>query len=120
MNSLFTKLLFLLALGVVSFTVHAQDTTKVDQYCQVTLAPAGGFSSKISMEIDSSGQVRSLNKDYRLKDANGKTKIFNSNVDALNYVGRLGWKLVGFTTDYKYGVCYCVFKKEFLKSAIEP
>ena len=118
MNQLFTKLLFLLSFGVVSFTAHAQDTSRVDRYCEVTLTPAGFASGKASMKIDSA-QASNPRKDSRLKDANGKIKEFASFVEALNYVGGLGWKLVSFSIDNKFDIYYCIFKKEVLKSALE-
>ncbi|MFT3679038.1 MAG: hypothetical protein QM791_02120 [Ferruginibacter sp.] len=98
----------------------AQDTSRIEQYCQVTIFDKM-LSNKVTMDIDY-GEERSLWKDYRLIDENGKLMNFNSVVDAVNYIGKLGWKLVnafpvtekGDTKEYFY-----FFKKKFSRSEIK-
>ena len=119
MNQLFTKLLFLLSFGVVSFTSYAQDTLRVDQFCQVAVFSRPS-AKKLIINIDY-GEGKGVLKDFKLKEDNGDMKEFNSIVEALNYMGGLGWKMVN-AFSISYGLngsdCYYVFKKEFLKPAI--
>src|ERR1700712_4678923 len=109
----------ILTLLCLIFSLHgfSQDSTKVEQYCEVT-ASGKLFSSKVTIDVDY-GEERSFWKDHRLKDDEGKLKKFNSVIDALNYLGKMGWKLVnafpvnngGSSSIYHY-----VFKKEFSKA----
>ena len=94
-----------------------QDTTKVEQYCEV-VATGRLLSNKVTIDIDY-GEERSLWKDHRIRDDEGKLKKFNSVIDAINYLGKDGWKLVNaFPVSTGSGpmVYHYVFKKEFPKS----
>jgi hypothetical protein len=86
MKSFSFFLLFLLSAAFV----RAQ---KMEQYCEMT-AMNKLFSRKVTIDIDY-GEERKLFsfKDTRVKDDLGKVKSFNSVVDALNFMGRSGWKL---------------------------
>ncbi|MEP7233632.1 MAG: hypothetical protein ABI691_25450 [Ginsengibacter sp.] len=99
------------------------DTTKVEQYCEL-VAQYRLLSRKVNIDVDY-GDERKFFKDYRLKDETGKLKKFNSVVDALNYMGQQGWKLVnaflvsegsGTTISNAY---HYVFRKEFLKEDVD-
>ena len=71
------------------------DTTKIDQFCELT-AQGRLFSNKITIDIDF-GEGRSFFsfKDSRIKDeVSGKVRKFKSTVDALNYLGAKGWRLL--------------------------
>lgn len=99
---------------VCSLNSFSQDTTKVEQYCEV-VATGRLFSSKVTIDIDY-GEERNFWKDHRLKDEEGKLKKFNSVIDAINYLGKIGWKLVNaFPVSSGNGpmVYHYVFKKEF-------
>ncbi len=112
-----TSLIILLFLSSVA---HSQDTLKVEQYCEV-VATGRLLSNKVTIAIDY-GEERSIWKDHRLKDEDGKFKKFNSVIDAINYLGKQGWKLVNaFPVSESNGpkVYHYVFKKEFLKSETE-
>ncbi|MEO8821798.1 MAG: hypothetical protein ABI267_00645 [Ginsengibacter sp.] len=113
------KLIAVIAL-FISFNGYSQDTSKVEQYCEM-VATARLLSNKVTINIDY-GEAKSIWNDNRLREENGKLKKFNTIVDALNYLGKNGWKLlnafpvpsVNATADYHY-----VFKKSFLKSETE-
>ncbi|HEY8687989.1 MAG TPA: DUF4177 domain-containing protein [Chitinophagaceae bacterium] len=104
-----------------SFQLFAQsDADKVEQYAEVVATPRL-LSSKVTIDIDY-GEERSIWKDNRIKTDEGKLKKFNTVVDALNYMGKEGWKLVnafpyisgnGNTQVYHY-----VFRKSFSKSEV--
>ena len=83
------------------------------------------FSNKITITLDF-GEGRSFwsFKDTRIKDEiTGKVKNFRSTVDALNYLGGIGWTLLNafpVTENTGFGgnqnVYHFFFKKSFLKS----
>src|SRR5687767_13079765 len=110
--------IFFTLLIVIVFNSNAQqDTTKVEQYCEV-VATGKLFSNKVTIDIDY-GEERSIWKDHRLRNDEGKLKKFNSVIDAINYLGKDGWKLVNaFPVSAGNGpmVYHYVFKKEFSKS----
>ena len=110
--------LILIALLLSSIQGKAQqDTTSVEQYCEV-VATGRLLSNKVTIDIDY-GEQRSMWKDHRLKSEDGKLKKFNSVIDAINYLGKEGWKLVNaFPVSSVNGpmIYHYVFKKNFLKS----
>lgn len=103
-----------------SFTSFAQnDTGLVEQYAEVVATPRL-LSNKVTIDIDY-GEERSIWKDNRLKEENGKVKKFNTTIDALNYMGKEGWKLVNafpVFTGQNSQVYHYVFKKSFLWSEV--
>ena len=106
----------------VFFYCHcfSQDTTRVEQYCEVT-STGKLFSNKVTIDVDY-GEERSFWKDHRLKDDDGRLKKFNSVIDALNYLGKMGWKLVNAYPVYNGGssnIYHYVFKKSFSKTEAE-
>ncbi|MBS1511353.1 MAG: hypothetical protein JST86_10970 [Bacteroidetes bacterium] len=108
------KKIILVIILFTAFRAVAQDTTKVEQYCEVT-ATGKLFSNKVTIDVDY-GEERSFWKDHRLKDDDGRLKKFNSVIDALNYLGKQGWKLVNAFPVYNgnsSNVYHYVFKKEF-------
>lgn len=114
------KIIVFISLFIAVKSDAQKDTTPVEQYCEV-VATGRLFSSKVTIDIDY-GEERSIWKDNRLKDDNGKLKKFNSVIDAINYLGKDGWKLVNaFPVSSGNGpmVYHYVFKKEFSKSDTE-
>lgn len=82
------KILFVLLL-MISITASSQNKV----YCEL-LGSQKFMSSKVYVTVDF-GQATSFwtgySKQY-LVDENGKAKDFNSMVDAMNFMGKLGWK----------------------------
>jgi hypothetical protein len=114
------KKFFVLIALCISFDSYSQDTSTVEQYCEV-VATARLLSNKVTIDIDY-GEEKSIWKDNRLREENGKLKKFNTIVDAINYLGKDGWKLVNaFPVSSANGpmVYHYVFKKDFLKSQAE-
>ena len=101
-----------------SFQSFAQrDTSKVEQYAEIVATPRL-LSNKVTIDIDY-GEERSIWRDNRLKEDNGKLKKFNTTIDALNYMGREGWTLVNAFPVLVGGnsqVYHYVFKKSFTKA----
>jgi len=113
------KLILFLAILFTSFSLFSQnDTTKVEQYCDVIATPRL-LSNKVTIEINY-GEERSVWKDNRIKNDEGKVKKFNSIVDALNYMGKDGWIFVNAFPVTMGGnqVYHFAFKKIFSKSEI--
>ena len=113
------KLIFTL-LVFTSFIASAQDTTTVEQYCDMIVTNAA-FSNKVNISLDFGQEKPRLYKNYKLKDeVTGKPRKFNTVVDALNYMGSIGWELVnafpfpnGDSKIYHY-----YLKKRFKRSEI--
>jgi hypothetical protein len=86
-------ILFVLILlfGVSAFAQESESLRKV--YCE--LVGTGKFlSSKIVVTVDFGQETKfltGLSQQY-LVDENGKAKDFNSMVDAMNFMGKLGWE----------------------------
>ena len=103
-----------------SFHSFAQkDTSKVEQYAEIVATPRM-FSTKVTIDIDY-GEERSIWRDNRLKEDNGKLKKFNTTIDALNYMGKEGWTLVNafpISVGTNSQVYHYVFKKSFSRSEI--
>ena len=97
-----------------AFVANAQ-SEKVEQYCEV-VGMARIMSSKVNIIIDY-GEAQSVWKDNRVKNEDGSVKKFNSMIDALNFLGANGWKLVNAfpITTGGQDVYHYVFKKEFEK-----
>lgn len=71
---------------------ETQDTVKYS-YCQI-VGTSRFMSHKVTIEIDF-GQFRSIWADNRLKDPKtGERIVFNSMIDALNFMGNQGWEFV--------------------------
>lgn len=114
------KIIAILCLLIASKS-NAQDTAKVEQYCEV-VATGRLLSNRVTIDIDY-GESRSIWKDNRLKDESGKLVKFNTLVDALNYLGKNGWKLVNAfpinSSANTAPVYHYVFKKEFSRKDTE-
>lgn len=113
------KLIFTL-FGFTTLMTLAQDTTTVEQYCDMVVTNAP-FSNKLNIALDFGHERPRRFKNYRLKDEEtGKLKEFNTVIDALNYMGRQGWSLVNaFPFPYADSKIYHYYlKKRFKRSEI--
>jgi hypothetical protein len=113
------KKLLLFSVVLISLSASAQNEN-VEQYCEVVATPKL-LSSKVTIDVDY-GEERSIWKDNRMRDESGKLKKFNTTIDALNYLGKQGWKLVNafpVLTGTNTMVYHYVLKREFLKSETE-
>ena len=119
LNSKMKKIIVLFCLFIAFKSEAQQDTTSVEQYCEV-VATGRLLSNKVTIDIDY-GEERSIWKDNRLKEENGRLKKFNSVIDAINYLGKDRWKLVNaFPVSNGNGMVYhYVFKKYFPKNETE-
>ena len=91
MKKLLTTLLLLagLGLGISAFAQEAGHPYKV--YCEIVSSSRGIFSDKTSVELDFGQYASWWSTDRKLVDEDGKTIVFNSVLDAVNYMARRGW-----------------------------
>ena len=118
MNKLFLTLALIgfMIIGFDQKTYSQQPDTTVYVYCQI-IGTGKILSNKVTVEIDF-GQFRSIWTDNRLKDpTTGKRIVFNGMIDALNYMGEMGWEftqayIVSVNTGMGYqNVYYYLLKK---------
>lgn len=113
------KKYLLVALTVITLNSFSQETTSAqdtEQYCILRISGIA-FSNKISIDADF-GQERRPLRDNRMRDEETKKlKKFNSEADALNYMGQLGWKMINaFPVIADKNSCtQYVFKKTAIK-----
>lgn len=109
-----------LSFVICLLAVAGAKAQKVEQYCEMT-AQAKLFSRKVTVDIDYGEARKWISfKDTRMKDEEGKIKSFNSVMDALNFMGRNGWKLVNafLVTESGTNIYHYVLKREFDKSEL--
>jgi hypothetical protein len=116
------KKLFVLFIGFLLFkqssaqTVNDVPIKDIDvEYVQI-VGTSRLLSNKVTIEIDfgQENKLFSSDKDTRIKDANGKNMIFNSMVDALNFMTKNGYGFVqayGFSMGNNQSVYHYLLKK---------
>lgn len=108
------KNILLLILMLVSVLgLNAQNSSET-VYCDI-VGTEILFSNKITVDIDF-GQKSSFWTDYkekRLVDEKGKPIKFNSMIDALNFMAKLGWEFqqAYVVTANDQNVCHWLMKK---------
>jgi hypothetical protein len=116
MKTILTSLFMLAAI-----TVFAQDSTKVEQYCEL-IAQGRFLSNKVTIDVNFGEERKFFSGDKRMRDeVSGKIKKFNSVTDALNYMGLQGWSLVNafpMTEGSGPQIFHFYFKKLFNKDEI--
>jgi len=94
------NLLLLLMLFPITCSLQAQQMDADSSAIIWTYAELVGISkllsSKVTVEIDygQENKVWSFQDDRIIDPSTGKTKSFNSMVDAMNFMGALGWEFV--------------------------
>lgn len=99
----------ILIMSMCMMVAFAQTEDESRVYCEL-VGTSGMFSSKVKVTVDF-GQETSFwkgDKDQQLVDAEGKDIKFNSMVDAMNFMGKNGWKFIQAYTigDGKNGYVY--------------
>ncbi len=103
------KAVMFLIMSMYMMVAFAQSESESRVYCEL-VGSSGMFSSKVKVTVDF-GQETSFwkgDKDQQLVDSEGKDIKFNSMVDAMNFMGKNGWKFVQAYTigDGKNGYVY--------------
>lgn len=88
-------LAMLLVSAKAQIIVDETDINKLSEvkYCEILAYDVGLFKKKIIINVDY-GQKAKFGEDMSIKDSNGKTYIFNSLINALNFFESNGWVFV--------------------------
>ena len=88
------KKLLILMVGMLLCAVaaYAQETQPYKVYCEI-VSSSRILSDKVNVDLDFGQASSFVSDDRRLYDENGKAIIFNSMLDAANYMARRGWEL---------------------------
>lgn len=87
-------LLLICAFFSIAALTHAQSPDQKYVYCQIVGTQKFLSPNKVTITIDF-GEEKNYWKDNRVREEEtGKVKVFNSMVDALNYMGAHGWEFV--------------------------
>ncbi len=98
-NFLFILMAFIFTVGVYAqeAKTKSEESQLIEQkkyvYCEL-MGREELLSAKVTVDIDFGQKVSFWNRDRRYKDENGKPISFNSMVDAMNFMGSLGWEFV--------------------------
>jgi hypothetical protein len=108
------KLTFLIIVTALPLISRGQQAPKF-VYCQIVgYAQDNSISppKNIKMEF---GENMKFFADNRMKDGSGKALVFNSIIDALNYMGKTGWEFVQAYVTQASGGSYTRFliRKQF-------
>ncbi len=106
-------------ISLISLTSFSQsDTAKIEQYCEVIATPRV-LSNKVTIDINY-GEEKSIWRDTRLRNDEGKLKKFNTVVDALNYMGKDGWIFVNAfpVLSSSSNVYHYIFENHFTKAEV--
>ncbi len=117
---------FGLLLVIVMFSIclfGQENEVKKQQYAYCELVGMQKFmSTKVTVEVDF-GQEQNFwkAKDSRIRTADGKVRTFNSMVDAMNYMGILGWEFAQayIVTSQNQNVYHWLLKKPMSDSDME-
>lgn len=106
------KQLLLIATFLVAGICSAQETPKF-VYAEI-VGTSKFLSNKVTAEIDY-GQQTSFWESNRIKNADGTNNNFNSMVDAMNYMGAMGWEFqqAYAVTIGQQNVYHWLLKKDF-------
>ncbi|MDR2936782.1 MAG: hypothetical protein LBU80_05510 [Rikenellaceae bacterium] len=86
------KPFFLLACSILALTASAQSGISEFIYCEIVGTPKF-LSNKITIQIDF-GQATTFFESRKLRGKDGKSIVFNSMVDAMNWMGADDWEFV--------------------------
>ena len=80
---------------IIAQTVNGIPIKEIDvEYVQI-VGTARLLSNKVNVQIDFGQEDKIFSaKDTQIKDENGKLTIFNSMIDALNFMSRTGYEFV--------------------------
>ena len=89
----FAVLAGMLACGALKAQVaDSLNTVKpYEVYCEIVGTSAGFFTNKTKVEVDFGQFARLFSNDRQLVDEQGKSIVFNSLLDAANYMAERGW-----------------------------
>lgn len=85
------KIILIAAFVLIPSLVFTQDAT----FFYAEIVGTSNFTgTKVSSVVIDYGQAKKFAEDIRLRNADGSIKKFNSMVDAMNWMGAMGWEFV--------------------------
>lgn len=104
------KILLMGAIGLCVFAFGQQTPKYV--YAEI-VGESRLLSNKVTIFIDY-GQATSLFQSNKVKNEDGSNKVFNSMVDAMNYMGSMGWEFEqAYVVSGQQLVYHWLLKKDF-------
>lgn len=111
-------LLALILLKTTQFS-FAQEKQTIEEYCRIKIYSVLGSEATITID-DGNGGDSFLSFGKRLRDSSNNVLKFKSHVDALNYMGKRGWKLIHAVSNSTDNSEYIyLFKREVKKEEAE-
>lgn len=107
-------------LGTISLLLtvqfsSAQDSATIEQYCSVQVF-WNAFTNEASIAIDDGSKEEAITLfGTRLRDSSNRIVRFKSRVDALNYMGKQGWKMVHVVSSNTDNTGHIYFFKKEVK-----
>ena len=87
------KVVLVILVSIIALSAYSQEDKKY-VYCEL-LGKGKLFSRKLTIEIDFGQETKVFSsKNKKLVDENNEPIVFNSMVDAMNYMGMQGWEFV--------------------------
>lgn len=86
------KLIFIFVIGIFSLNLMAQKTPSF-VYCEI-VGYQKLLSNKVTIRIDFGEHMKAFANNRLTDPTTGKPRVFNSMVDALNFMGKEGWEFV--------------------------
>lgn len=86
------RTLFILLISFFSVNLMAQDAPSF-VYCEI-VGYQKLLSNKVTIRIDFGEQMKAFASNRLSDPATGKPRVFNSMVDALNFMGKEGWEFI--------------------------
>lgn len=104
----------------IAYSQTENGTTK-SAYAELLGYQKGIFSKKVTVSIDFGQKVSFWKQcsDDKIVDENGKDVVFNSMVDAMNFMGKRGWKFVQayVVTEGNQNVYHWLLSKEIVEES---
>jgi hypothetical protein len=100
-------------------TLAQTDSVQVEQFCQIIAVPKL-LSNKVSIDVDF-GEEKNFWTETRIKTIEGKVRKFNTIIDAMNYMGRLGWSFINAypVKSYNTEIFHFAFRKLVYRSQLQ-
>jgi len=108
--------------GFAQVSVNGVNINELDDVKYVELVAVNKIlSNKVVISVDY-GQSRNVFSRQRIRDKNGKSQIFNSTIDALNFMEKNGWTYVNnyaISTEDNNEAHYLMKRKAKVQTVVE-
>lgn len=87
------KALFVFVVILLALPIMAQQKAPAFVYCEI-VGYQKLLSNKVTIRIDMGDKMKAFASNRLVDQNTGKPKVFNTMIDALNYMGKQGWEFV--------------------------